>query len=145
MGPIRTWAPRAGQPSAQIAVKQMQPLLLKRVAPPPAQRCSTSIPPPPPGPRPASIILQALEPGVAASREALLQSLTWTMPSLEPHPTANQSPNLVDSMGQLSAPPGLQLVAPALPLLVPPPVQDVPKSWGVGQAFGITSVVFWQH
>ena len=145
VGPIRTWAPHAGKLSAQIAVKQMQPLLLKRVAPPPAQRCPTINPPPPPVPRPASIILQALEPGVAASREALLQSLTLTMPSLERHPAENQSPNLVDSMGQLSAPPGLQLVPPALPLLVSPPVQDVPKSSGVGQAFGSTSVGFWQH
>ena len=80
VGPIRTWAPHAGKLSAQVAVKQMQPLLLKRLAPPPAQRCPTINPPPPPVPRPASIILQALEPGVAASR-----ALTLTMPSEERH------------------------------------------------------------
>ena len=55
VGPIRTWAPHAGKLSAQIAVKQMQPLLLKRVAPPPAQRCPTIKPPPPPVPQPASL------------------------------------------------------------------------------------------
>ena len=145
MGPLRTRASHSGQLSAQIAVKQMQPLLLKRIPPPPAQRCSNSIPPPPPFSRPASIILEALEPGVAASREATLQSLTLTMPSLERHPTETQSPNLVDSMGQLSVPPGLQLIPPVLPLLGSPPVQDVPKSSGVGKAVGSTSVGFWQH
>ena len=112
VGPIRTWAPHAAEACCAAAgtkVSHHQPAASTR---PPASQHH------PPGPR-------AGGGGIAGV-------------DIDDAVRGAPSPNLVDSMGQLSAPPGLQLVPPALPLLV------VPKSSGVRKAFGSTSVGFWQ-